>query len=91
MFEPVHGSAPKYAGQNVANPLGAVLTAGMLLDHIGLHQEAEWVEEAVRASIAAGKTTRDLGGSLKTSEAGDWIANYIAAKFPARPVPTNRP
>ncbi|MBI4467003.1 MAG: 3-isopropylmalate dehydrogenase [Acidobacteria bacterium] len=90
MFEPVHGSAPKYAGQNVANPLGAILTAGMLLDHLGLSQEAAWVEEAAKASIAEGKTTRDLGGSLKTSEVGDWLANFIAARYPARSVPTNR-
>lgn len=84
MFEPVHGSAPKYAGKNVANPLGAILTAAMLLDHVGLAQEAAWVEEAARASILEGKTTRDLGGGLTTSEAGDWVANYVAARFPAR-------
>lgn len=84
MFEPVHGSAPKYAGKNVANPVAAILTGGMMLDHLGLPQEAQWVEDAVRAAIAEGKTTRDLGGGLKTSEAGDWLANYIAARFPAR-------
>ncbi len=84
MFEPVHGSAPKYAGKNVANPLGAILTAGMLLDHIGMTQEATWVEDAVRASLAEGKTTKDLGGPLGTREVGDWLANFISA----RPVPT---
>ncbi len=80
MFEPVHGSAPKYAGQNVANPLATILSAAMLLDHLGLGAEAARVEAAVRASIAEGQTTRDLGGSLKTSEVGDWVASYITAK-----------
>ncbi|MEE9234608.1 MAG: 3-isopropylmalate dehydrogenase [Candidatus Acidoferrales bacterium] len=80
MFEPVHGSAPKYAGQNVANPLATILSAAMLLDHLGVGAEAAGVEAAVRASIAEGQTTRDLGGSLKTSEVGDWVASYITAK-----------
>ena len=80
MFEPVHGSAPKYAGKNVANPMAAILTAAMMLDHLGLAQEAEWIEQAVRASIEAGKTARDLGGSLKTSEVGDWLANHITKR-----------
>jgi 3-isopropylmalate dehydrogenase len=78
MFEPVHGSAPKYAGQNVANPLAAILTAAMLLDHLGLTKESEAVEQAVRASLEAGKTTRDLGGRLKTAEVGDWLAGRIS-------------
>jgi 3-isopropylmalate dehydrogenase len=83
LFEPVHGSAPLLAGKNMANPLGAVLTAGMMLEHLGLAREAQWVEDAARASIAEGKTTPDLGGRLKTSEAGDWLANRITAQ--ARP------
>jgi len=83
MFEPVHGSAPKYAGQNVASPVAAILTVGMMLDHLGMGQEAQWIEDAVRAAIAEGQTARDLGGTLKTSEVGDWVANRIA-KSPAR-------
>ncbi|MFQ5927761.1 MAG: 3-isopropylmalate dehydrogenase [Terriglobia bacterium] len=83
MFEPVHGSAPKYAGQNRANPLGAVLTAAMLLEHLGLGAEAGWVEQAAQASIRQNQTTVDLGGSLGTRQAGDWLANYISAKFSA--------
>ena len=79
MFEPVHGSAPKYAGKNHANPLGAILTAAMLLDHLGLTAEAGWVEDAVRASLAEGQTTKDLGGSLGTREVGDWLAHFIAS------------
>lgn len=83
LFEPVHGSAPPLAGKNIANPLGAILTAGMLLDHLGLHPEAVWVEDACRASIAEAKTTSDLGGTQGTSAVGDWIANRLAAH--ARP------
>lgn len=83
MFEPVHGSAPKYAGQNRANPLGAILTAAMLLDHLGLAAEADWVVRAVKASVQEGQTTVDLGGSLGTRQVGDWLANYISAKFSA--------
>ena len=80
MFEPVHGSAPDIAGKGIANPLGAILAAGMLLDHLDLKQGSVWVEQAVRASLDAGKTTADLGGRLKTSDVGDWVANHIAAR-----------
>jgi len=80
MFEPVHGSAPKYAGQNRANPLGAVLTAALLLEHLGLAEEAGWVEQAARASVHENQTTVDLGGTLGTREAGDWLANFITAR-----------
>jgi 3-isopropylmalate dehydrogenase len=79
MFEPVHGSAPPLAGKNVANPLAAILAAAMLLDYLGLQQEASWVENAVCASLEAGKTTEDLGGSLKTSEVGDWVAHRVSS------------
>jgi 3-isopropylmalate dehydrogenase len=79
MFEPVHGSAPPLAGKNVANPLGAVLSAGMLLDHVGLSQEAAWVEGSVRASLEAGKTTEDLGGALGTRQVGDWLADHLTS------------
>ena len=80
MFEPVHGSAPKYAGKNTANPLGAILAAAMMLDHLGWSEEAAAVNEAVRVAVREGKTTRDLGGELGTREVGDWLANYIAAR-----------
>jgi 3-isopropylmalate dehydrogenase len=77
MFEPVHGSAPDIAGKNLANPMGAVLAAGMMLDHLGWGGEAAALEDAVRAAVRAGKTTKDLGGSLGTREAGDWLAEYV--------------
>jgi 3-isopropylmalate dehydrogenase len=77
LFEPVHGSAPKIAGQNVANPIASVLTVAMMLEHLDCHAEAQAVREAVRGSIREGKTTPDIGGSLGTREVGDWLAAAI--------------
>jgi len=77
LFEPVHGSAPDIAGKDVANPMGAVLAAAMLCDYIGWTDEARAMEGAVRAAIRENKTTADLGGSLGTREAGDWLANKV--------------
>jgi 3-isopropylmalate dehydrogenase len=79
MFEPVHGSAPKYAGKDVANPIAAILTARLLLLHLGLREAGELVGKAVRAAIAEGATTRDLGGSLGTRAAGDDIVARMRA------------
>ena len=78
MFEPVHGSAPDIAGKNIANPLGAVLTAAMMLAHLGWSDEAATLYAAVRAALREGKTTPDLGGSTGTRELGDWLANHAA-------------
>jgi 3-isopropylmalate dehydrogenase len=77
MFEPVHGSAPTIAGKNVANPMGAVLAAGMMLDYLGWSAGASAIDRAVRQAIREGKSTPDLGGSLGTREMGDWLANHI--------------
>jgi tartrate dehydrogenase/decarboxylase / D-malate dehydrogenase len=69
MFEPVHGSAPDITGKGVANPVAAILSAGMMLDHLGLAQAAAAVREAVAAVFRAGKVrTPDLGGTAKTKE-----------------------
>ena len=74
VFEAVHGSAPKYAGQNKANPTALMLSGGLLLRHIGQQAAAERVEEAIRAVIAEGRTvTYDLGGTAGTSEFADAI------------------
>ncbi|HEX7708838.1 MAG TPA: 3-isopropylmalate dehydrogenase [Thermoanaerobaculia bacterium] len=70
LFEPIHGSAPKYAGKDVANPLGAILTAAMMLEYLGHTEEAAIIEKAVTQTIQAGETTKDLGGSLGTAAAG---------------------
>ncbi|MFF2116832.1 isocitrate/isopropylmalate dehydrogenase family protein [Kitasatospora sp. NPDC058184] len=69
MFEPVHGSAPDIAGRGVANPFACLLTAALLLRHLGHDTEAAATEAAVAGSIAAGRTTPDLGGTLSTREA----------------------
>jgi 3-isopropylmalate dehydrogenase len=77
MFEPVHGSAPKYAGMNRANPFAAILTAAMMLDHCGLEPAASRVEQAVIACLGAGETTVDMGGALGTSQVGDAVARRV--------------
>ncbi len=79
MFEPVHGSAPDIAGKNLANPMGAALAVSMMCAHLGWTAEAQAIEDAVRAAIREGKTTRDLGGPLGTREAGDWLASRVAS------------
>jgi len=74
VFEAVHGSAPKYAGQNKANPTALMLSGVLMLRHIGEQAAAERVEDAVRAVIAEGRTvTYDLGGSAGTSDFADAI------------------
>jgi 3-isopropylmalate dehydrogenase len=78
LFEPVHGSAPNIAGKNVANPMGAILTAGMMLEYLAWADEGRAVEGAVRTALREGKIPAELGGSLGTREVGDWIANQIA-------------
>jgi isocitrate dehydrogenase (NAD+) len=74
VFEAVHGSAPKYAGQNKANPTALMLSGVLLLRHIGEQAAAERVEDSIRAVIAEGRTvTYDLGGSAGTSDFADAI------------------
>jgi 3-isopropylmalate dehydrogenase len=77
MFEPVHGSAPLLAGKNVANPLGAILTAAMMLDHLGLGEAAHKIEAAVHEAVRQEETTSDVGGNLGTEEVGEWIAREV--------------
>jgi 3-isopropylmalate dehydrogenase len=78
IFEPVHGSAPNIAGKNLANPIAAVLASAMMLEHVGWPTEGAALRAAVRASVAAKQTTKDVGGPLGTREAGEWMANFIA-------------
>jgi 3-isopropylmalate dehydrogenase len=78
MFEPVHGSAPPIAGKNIANPFGAILTAAMMLAHLGFISEANGIEAAVLAALNEKKTTRDVGGSMGTREAGEWVVSQVA-------------
>jgi tartrate dehydrogenase/decarboxylase/D-malate dehydrogenase len=79
MFEPVHGSAPDIAGQGIANPVAAVWSAAMMLDHLGHAEAAAQVMRAVEASLADPDTrTRDLGGTASTEEAGAAIVRLFA-------------
>jgi 3-isopropylmalate dehydrogenase len=77
MFEPVHGSAPPLAGKNVANPIGAILSAALLLETLGRDDDARRIEGAVESAVHAGEVTRDVGGSLGTREAGDAILRRL--------------
>ncbi|MCK9299196.1 3-isopropylmalate dehydrogenase [Methanoculleus sp. YWC-01] len=77
MFEPIHGSAPKYRGQDVANPLATVWAGSMLLDHLGEHEAAAAVLRAIERSILEGYVTRDMGGAKKTSEVGRHLASLV--------------
>jgi len=78
MFEPVHGSAPPLAGKNQANPFGAILTAAMMLNHLGLAADAAKIEAAVLEAVRQKKSTQDIGGSLGTREAGESVAQKVA-------------
>jgi tartrate dehydrogenase/decarboxylase / D-malate dehydrogenase len=75
MFEPVHGSAPDIAGQGIADPAAAILSASMLLEHLGHPDEARRVSEAVAAEVAS----RTPGAPLRTAEVGDRVAATAAA------------
>jgi 3-isopropylmalate dehydrogenase len=77
LFEPIHGSAPKYAGHDVANPIGAILTAAMMLEYLGHKTEADAIESAVSDAIHAGETTKDLGGELGTKAAGAAVLDRL--------------
>ena len=86
VFEPVHGSAPKYAGQNKANPTALMLSGVMMLRHLGEQAAAERVERAVREVVAEGRrVTYDLGGDAGTSEFADAIVERLAAAGPSGP------
>ncbi|MCF2876445.1 MULTISPECIES: 3-isopropylmalate dehydrogenase [unclassified Tenacibaculum] len=79
LFEPIHGSFPQATGKDIANPLASILSAAMLLKHLGLHTEAAAVERAVEKSLELGITTEDISSetSFGTSKVGDFIVDYI--------------
>ncbi len=85
VFEPVHGSAPDIAGRGIANPVGAILSAAMLLDHLGEREAGERVRRAVAQTVAEGITTPDLGGRFTTQQVTDaisahWVKPHIDTK-----------
>ncbi|MHB8164455.1 MAG: isocitrate/isopropylmalate dehydrogenase family protein [Methanoregula sp.] len=77
MFEPIHGSAPKYKGMGVANPIATIWAGSLLLDHIGEHKAAAAVVTAIEQSIKDGIVTKDMGGSARTTKAGSYIADCV--------------
>ncbi len=78
LFEPVHGSAPNIAGKGLANPFGAVLASGMLLEFLGWNEESAVLKQSVKSALAENITTPDLGGSKPTHEVSDYLTNYAA-------------
>jgi 3-isopropylmalate dehydrogenase len=77
MFEPVHGSAPKYAGTGRANPFGAILSAALMLEHLDRPEEATEIERAVQACVREKRCTVDIGGSLSTAQAGEAVCREL--------------
>ncbi len=77
LFEPVHGTAPDIAGRGIVNPIGAILSASMMVKHLGHADMAHAIDRAVEAAIRAGECTRDLGGTLSTAECGDAVVKRL--------------
>src|SRR4030081_1066456 len=77
LFEPVHRTAPDIAGKGLVNPIGAILSAGMMARHLGYLDMADAIEGGVESAIRAGECTRDLGGNLSTGECGDAVAKRL--------------
>jgi 3-isopropylmalate dehydrogenase len=78
LFEPVHGSAPDLVGTGNANPLAAILTAGLMLQSLGRSDLNVEIENAVQAALKAGKTTPDLGGDMNCAAVGDWVCERLS-------------
>jgi tartrate dehydrogenase/decarboxylase/D-malate dehydrogenase len=84
VFEPVHGSAPDIAGRCIANPAGAIWSASLMLEQLGEHDAAAAVMHALEGACSSGALTADVGGTATTQEAGDAVAERVAA-LSARP------
>ena len=78
MFEPIHGSAPKYASMNVVNPIATIIAGALMMEHLGETGVSGRMERAVSAAMASGRIrSKDMGGSSSTSEIGDIITEYL--------------
>ncbi|MDQ6719854.1 MAG: isocitrate/isopropylmalate dehydrogenase family protein [Candidatus Dormibacteraeota bacterium] len=77
LFEPVHGTAPDIAGKGIVNPIGAILSGAMMMKHLGHTEMADAIGGAVESAIRARECTRDIGGDLSTSQAGDAVAKRL--------------
>jgi tartrate dehydrogenase/decarboxylase/D-malate dehydrogenase len=77
IFEPVHGSAPDIVGRGIANPIGAIWGAALMLEHLGLAQAAQAIIDAIAATCETGPKTPDIGGGATTAEVGAAIAEHV--------------
>jgi 3-isopropylmalate dehydrogenase len=84
LFEPIHGSYPQAAGKDIANPLGSILSVGLMLEYFGLHKEADAVKAAVNWTLEHGFVTKDIDpiNFYFTTTIGELIADYIINKVP---------
>ena len=81
MFEPIHGSAPKYAGKEVVNPIASIESVRMMLEHLGESEAALNVQDAVIATLSSKRVrTADMGGKNRTYEMGDAVRDVILSK-----------
>jgi 3-isopropylmalate dehydrogenase len=80
LFEPVHGSAPDKAGRGVANPIGAIATAAMMLDYLEYSDAARRIEQAIESVCESGEVTIDLDGKLSTAEVGAAICRRLTPR-----------
>jgi 3-isopropylmalate dehydrogenase len=78
LFEPVHGSAPDIAGKGIANPLGAIQCTALLLEYLGMFEDARSVEAVVSDCVREGPLTPDLGGSATTQDVGSWVLQALS-------------
>lgn len=79
MFEPIGGSAPKYTGLGVINPIAAIMAGGLMLEHLGEHQGAEAIEQAAMKTIKDNmKSVEARKMGMSTAEVGDCVAAYVA-------------
>lgn len=79
MFEPIHGSAPDIAGQGIANPIGAVWSGALMLEHLGQKEAADSIVRAIEMTVKQGVLPVDLGGSAKTGQITDSIITNLEA------------
>lgn len=78
MFEPVHGSAPDIAGEGIANPIAAILACAMMMDVLGYPEQGKRIEKAIKSALDHDKVTPDMGGSLRTTDVGDYICDCLS-------------
>jgi 3-isopropylmalate dehydrogenase len=85
LFEPIHGSYPQAAGKDIANPLGSILSAAMMLEHFDMKEEAALVRSAVEWTLTHGFVSRDIDpvNSYSTTTIGDLIRDFIENRIPS--------